>query len=61
MDLAALAFRRIVAAHNRGQNAQAVAEHVLMSAMYLLRDMGDAHEMGVCVDRMMAPVGLPDP
>lgn len=45
LDLAALALRRIVAAHNRGQNAQAVAEHVLMSAMYLLRDMGDAHEM----------------
>ncbi|PSR29442.1 MAG: hypothetical protein C7B47_01635 [Sulfobacillus thermosulfidooxidans] len=45
LDMAELRRRGIVAAHNPGHNAQAVAEHVLMSAMYLLRNMGAAHQM----------------
>ncbi len=45
LDLAALANRQVVVAHNPGQNAQAVAEHALMSAMYLLREMGRAQTM----------------
>ncbi|AUW94679.1 hypothetical protein BXT84_12590 [Sulfobacillus thermotolerans] len=45
VDLSALQDRHIAAAHNPGQNAYAVAEHALMSAIYLMRHMGAAHTM----------------
>ncbi len=45
LDIEELRKRGIVVAHNPAHNAQAVAEHAIMSAMYLLRDMDRAHRM----------------
>ncbi len=45
VDLDDLQKQGVALAHNPGHNAQAVAEHVIMSAMYLLRDMNRAHGM----------------
>ncbi len=45
LELEELRQQGIVVAHNPGHNAQAVAEHVIMSAMYLLREMSQAHSM----------------
>ncbi|CAB1128002.1 putative Glyoxylate reductase [Candidatus Hydrogenisulfobacillus filiaventi] len=43
VDLAAALARGVTVAHNPGHNAQAVAEHLILSALYLLRRMGEAH------------------
>lgn len=45
VDLEAAARRGIVVANNPGQNAKAVAEHALMSALYFVRRMGECHQL----------------